>query len=136
MANLIGDASRAVFGDVGKDIARKVLDLLKSGRGDEVTPQMYSAADKQFLVENYDLPTDTASRLERGREGGFDFDTGRYHGGFDEIEYMADPSDVYMNPQAKLEGTESGTRTAVRRTVGAVYTHPMTLVTQAIIMRP
>ena len=98
MANLIGDASRAVFGNVGKDIARKVLDLLKSGRGDEVTPQMYSAADKQFLVENYDLPTDTASRLERGREGGFDFDTGRYHGGFDEIEYMADPSDVYMNP--------------------------------------
>jgi len=69
MANLIGDASRAVFGNVGKDIARKVLDLLKSGRGDEVTPQMYSAADKQFLVENYDLPTDTASRLERGREG-------------------------------------------------------------------
>ena len=122
MANLIGDASRAVFGDVGKDIARKVLDLLKSGRGDEVTPQMYSAADKQFLVENYDLPTDTASRLERGREGGFDFDTGRYHGGFDEIEYMADPSDVYMNPQAKLEGTESGTYSGQAHSGGGLYT--------------
>ena len=122
MANLIGDASRAVFGDVGKDIARKVLDLVKSGRGDEVTPQMYSAADKQFLVENYDLPTDTASRLERGREGGFDFDTGRYHGGFDEIEYMADPSDVYMNPQAKLEGTESGTYSGQAHSGGGLYT--------------
>tara|TARA_B100001059_G_scaffold96176_1_gene95443 strand:+ start:1149 stop:2600 length:1452 start_codon:yes stop_codon:yes gene_type:complete len=122
MANLIGDASRAVFGNVGKDIARKVLDLLKSGRGDEVTPQMYSAADKQFLVENYDLPTDTASRLERGREGGFDFDTGRYHGGFDEIEYMADPSDVYMNPQAKLEGTESGTYSGQSYSGGGLYT--------------
>ena len=122
MANLIGDASRAVFGNVGKDIARKVLDLLKSGRGDEVTPQMYSAADKQFLVENYDLPTDTASRLERGREGGFDFDTGRYHGGFDEIEYIADPSDVYMNPQAMLEGTESGTYSGQSYSGGGLYT--------------
>ena len=122
MANLIGDASRAVFGDVGKDIARKVLDLLKSGRGDEVTPQMYSQADNQFLVENYDLPTDTASRLERGREGGFDFNTGRYHGGFDEIEYMADPNDVYMNPQAKLEGTESGTYSGQAHSGGGLYT--------------
>jgi len=122
MANLIGDASRAVFGNVGKDIARKVLDLLKSGRGDEVTPQMYSAADKQFLVENYDLPTDTASRLERGREGGFDFNTGRYHGGFDEIEYIADPSDVYMNPQAMLEGTESGTYSGQSYSGGGLYT--------------
>ena len=122
MANLIGDASRAVFGDVGKDIARKVLDLLKSGRGDEVTPQMYSQADNQFLVENYDLPTDTASRLERGREGGFDFDADRYHGGFDEIEYMADPNDVYMNPQAKLEGTESGTYSGQAHSGGGLYT--------------
>ena len=122
MANLIGDASRAVFGDVGKDMARKVLDLLKSGRGDEVTPQMYSQADNQFLVENYDLPTDTASRLERGREGGFDFDADRYHGGFDEIEYMADPNDVYMNPQAKLEGTESGTYSGQAHSGGGLYT--------------
>ena len=122
MANLIGDASRAVFGNVGKDVSRKILDLLGMGRGAEVTPEMYSAADKQFLVENYDLPTDTASRLERGREGGFDFDADRYHGGFDEIEYMADPSDVYMNPQAKLEGTESGTYSGQAHSGGGLYT--------------
>ena len=108
--------------NVAQDVAGKILDLLKSGRGNEVTPQMYSAADKQFLVENYDLPTDTASRLERGREGGFDFDTGRYHGGFDEIEYMADPNEVYMNPQAKLEGTESGTYSGQSHSGGGLYT--------------
>ena len=122
MANLIGDASRAVFGNVGKDVSRKILDLLGMGRGAEVTPEMYSAADKQFLVENYDLPTDTASRLERGREGGFNFDADRYHGGFDEIEYMADPNDVYMNPQAKLEGTESGTYSGQAHSGGGLYT--------------
>ena len=122
MANLIGEAGKAVFGNVGKDVSRKILDLLGMGRGAEVTPEMYSAADKQFLVENYDLPTDTASRLERGREGGFDFDTGRYHGGFDEIEYMADPNDVYMNPQAKLEGTESGTYSGQAHSGGGLYT--------------
>jgi len=108
--------------NIAQEVAGKVLDLLKSGRGDEVTPQMYSAADKQFLVENYDLPTDTASRLERGREGGFDFNTGWYHGGFDEIEYMADPSDVYMNPQAKLEGTEGGTYSGQAHSGGGLYT--------------
>jgi len=122
MANLIGEAGKAVFGNVGKDVSRKILDLLGMGRGAEVTPEMYSAADKQFLVENYDLPTDTASRLERGREGGFDFDTGRYHGGFDEIEYMADPNDVYMNPAAKLEGTESGTYSGQAHSGGGLYT--------------
>ena len=108
--------------NIAQEVAGKVLDLLKSGRGDEVTPQMYSAADKQFLMENYDLPTDTASRLERGREGGFDFNTGRYHGGFDEIEYMADPNDVYMNPQAKLEGTESGTYSGQSYSGSGLYT--------------
>ena len=108
--------------NIAQEVAGKVLDLLKSGRGDEVTPQMYSAADKQFLVENYDLPTDTASRLERGREGGFDFDTDRYHGGFDEIEYMADPSDVYMNPEAMLEGTESGTYSGQSYSGSGLYT--------------
>ena len=108
--------------NIAQEVAGKVLDLLKSGRGNEVTPQMYSAADKQFLMENYDLPTDTASRLERGREGGFDFNTGRYHGGFDEIEYMADPNDVYMNPQAKLEGTESGTYSGQAHSGGGLYT--------------
>ena len=122
MANLIGEAGKAVFGNVGKDVSRKILDLLGMGRGAEVTPEMYSAADKQFLVENYDLPTDTASRLERGREGGFDFDADRYHGGFDEIEYMADPNDVYMNPQAKLEGTESGTYSGQAHSGGGLYT--------------
>jgi len=108
--------------NIAQEVAGKVLDLLKSGRGDEVTPQMYSQADKKFLVKNYDLPTDTASRLERGREGGFDFNTGRYHGGFDEIEYMADPNDVYMNPQAKLEGTESGTYSGQAYSGGGLYT--------------
>lgn len=62
----------------GQTQAQEVLDLLKDGRGADVTDAMLAAADDQYLFNNYDLPMDEASRVARAREMGFD--TKAYHG--------------------------------------------------------
>ena len=49
-------------------IAQYVLDLLKSGRADEVTDEMLELADDVYLYKNYDLPMDEASRMKRADE--------------------------------------------------------------------
>lgn len=51
--------------------ADDILQLLKSGRGAEVTDEMMAAADPQYLWANYDLPMDAASRAERAQGMGF-----------------------------------------------------------------
>ena len=110
MANPIKGAVGAV-GDAAIDAAKKVLDLLKSGRADEVTTSMYEQADKSYLTKNYDLPTDTASRQARALEQNYDLDTPRYHGGFDDIEAMAPLDDIKFqdNPDGTYDsGTYSG----------------------------
>lgn len=65
----------------------QVLNLLKSGRGSEVTDAMLDMGDSvkntqlnQYLAANYDLPMDEASRLARAQEMGFDVDEVQYHG--------------------------------------------------------
>ena len=106
----ISDAVGAV-GDAAIDAAKKVLDLLKSGRADEVTTSMYEQADKNYLTKNYDLPTDTVSRKTRGVEQDYNLDTPRYHGGFDDIEAMAPLDDIRFqdNPDGTYSsGTYSG----------------------------
>ena len=106
----ISDAVGAV-GDAAIDAAKKVLDLLKSGRADEVTTSMYEQADKNYLTKNYDLLTDTASRKTRGVEQDYNLDTPRYHGGFDDIEAMAPLDDIRFqdNPDGTYSsGTYSG----------------------------
>ena len=98
-------------GDAAVDAAKKVLDLLKSGRADEVTTSMYEQADKDYLAQNYDLPTDTASRKTRGVEQDYNLDTRRYHGGFNDIEAMAPLDDIRFqsNPGGTYgSGTYSG----------------------------
>jgi len=89
MANLIGEAGRAVFGDVGKDLAdylgrkfgalpdarneaeemaKRILVLRQAGRSDEVTEQMMSAADDPYMYANTPIPMDEASRMQRSVE--------------------------------------------------------------------
>ena len=89
MANIIGEAGRAVFGDVGKDladylgrkfgvlpearnadeeVARRVLELRQAGRSDEVTDDMMDAASDLYMFENTPLPMDRASREARADE--------------------------------------------------------------------
>ena len=108
-----GSAIKAIgaIGEAAIDAAKKVLDLLKSGRADEVTTSMYEQADKNYLIKNYDLPSDTASKKARGIEQVFNLDTRRYHGGFDDIEAMAPLDDIRFqdNPDGTYSsGTYSG----------------------------
>lgn len=62
-----------------EEMAKKVIDLLKSGKADEVTEEMLEKADPAYLAKNYDLPMDTESRMARAREMGFG-DEVLYHG--------------------------------------------------------
>ena len=60
--------------------AQTVLDMLKSGRGADVTDDMMSKADDAYLFNNYDLPMDEASRMGRAGDAGFDIGTPLFHG--------------------------------------------------------
>jgi hypothetical protein len=103
MANLIGEGGRAVFGNVGKDladylgrkfgvlpearneaeeVARRILELRQAGRSDEVTEKMMSAADDPYMNENTPLPMDRASREARADEM---FPRKGYHGTNEDI---------------------------------------------------
>jgi len=63
-----------------EEIAKEVLELLKQDRGSEVTDEMFVQADKTYLSQNYDLPMDYESRMQRAREMGFDPEDVRYSG--------------------------------------------------------
>lgn len=75
---------------VSSDVAERgdqILNMLKSGRADDITDSMLDMRDpvkntqlNQYLFENYDLPMDEASRMARAREMGFDVDNDLYHG--------------------------------------------------------
>jgi len=91
MANLIGDAGRAVFGDVGKDLAdylgrkfgalpdarneaeemaKRILVLRQAGRSDEVTEQMMSAADDPYMYANTPIDMSQEARMARAKAEG------------------------------------------------------------------
>lgn len=63
----------------------QIIDMLTSGRANEITDQMLDMGDpvlnanlNQYLYRNYDLPMDEASRMARAREMGFNRNV--YHG--------------------------------------------------------
>lgn len=71
----------------GAENARVVADMLASGRANEVTNDMISAADPAELWKLYEsgatgvpMPMDQASRMARAREMGFDTDMLLYRG--------------------------------------------------------
>ena len=74
---------------VSSDVAERgdqILNMLKSGRADDITDSMFDMRDpvkntqlNQYLFENYDLPMDKASRMARAREMGVS-DEDLYHG--------------------------------------------------------
>ena len=76
---------------VASDVADRgdaVLNMLKSGRGSDVTNEMLDMGDSvkntqlnQYLFKNYDLPLDEASRMARARELGHNVDREFYRGG-------------------------------------------------------
>ena len=91
---------------VASDVSARgdqILNMLKSGRGSEVTDAMLDMGDSvkntqlnQYLAANYDLPLDEASRLARAREMGFE--GGLLHG---------TGSDITAVDPAKLGGKQN-----------------------------
>ena len=91
---------------VASDVSARgdqILNMLKSGRGSEVTDAMLDMGDSvkntqlnQYLAANYDLPMDEASRLARAREMGFE--GGLLHG---------TGSDITAVDPAKLGGKQN-----------------------------
>jgi hypothetical protein len=75
--------------------AQDVLDLLTTGRADEVTDDMLAAADDYYLYQNYDLPMDEASRMARAKEMGFDAGTPLFHGTLTPHDRVRPIDDVY-----------------------------------------
>ena len=74
-------------GDPAAVRGAEIMDMLRSGRGADVTDEMLDMGDpvmnanlSQYLYKNYDLPMDHASRMERAVDMGFDADTPLYHG--------------------------------------------------------
>tara|TARA_R100000654_G_scaffold47963_1_gene74134 strand:- start:691 stop:1773 length:1083 start_codon:yes stop_codon:yes gene_type:complete len=75
---------------VASDVAERgnqILNMLKSGRANDITDSMFDMGNpskntqlNQYLFENYDLPMDTASRMARANEMGFDVNNISYHG--------------------------------------------------------
>ena len=75
IAGLLGDVKAA---DPVAVRGAEVMDMLKSGRGPEVTDQMLDMGDpvlnarlNEYLYKNSDIPMDTASRMARANEMGF-----------------------------------------------------------------
>lgn len=73
------------FGDEVASRGAQIMDMLRSGRGADVTDDMLDMGDptlnarlNEWLFNNYDLPMDAASRAARARGMGFDGDL--YHG--------------------------------------------------------
>ena len=58
--------------------SQDILDLLKSGKSNQVTDQMLKKADQRYLFENYDLPMDADSLKARAKE--MELDTDSFHG--------------------------------------------------------
>ena len=80
---LSGAASRAVTGRKQltdtETMSQRVLDLLKSGRANEVTDEMLEVADDAYLYRNYDLPVSESRRKAGADEMGF-LEENLYHG--------------------------------------------------------
>lgn len=69
----------ALRSGMSRDAADEVMELLKSGRGTNVTDDMMAAADQAYLSSIYDLPLDEVSRMARAQEMGFDTGRPMYH---------------------------------------------------------
>ena len=87
--------------------SKEILNLLKSGKADQVTEEMLEKADQQYLYENYDLPMDKESRLQRAKEMGFDVNLPLAHGTASRVDFSRFiPSDrgkigpgIYTTPE-------------------------------------
>lgn len=92
--------------DVAEAVTRRgqdIMDLIRSGKADEVTREMLDMGDpvmnarlNEYLWNNYDLPMDTASRMERARgfQGGLYSGTGEDFPAFNGSSWATDNPDL------------------------------------------
>lgn len=81
-------------------MARNVLDLRAAGRANEVTEEMMTAADPQYMFANTPLPMDEASRAARADEL---FPRAGFHGSNFDIDGFRGP--VYSSDNPTLAST-------------------------------
>jgi len=83
--------------------SKKIIDLLKSGKADEVTDYMMARADQKYLYDNYDLPMDYKSRMLRAKEMGLTEDA--FHGTDVDFEGFSPNKPVFMSDAPEVADT-------------------------------
>jgi len=79
-----------------EQMAKDVLDMRAAGRAGEVTDEMMSQADPQYMFANTPLPMDEASRMARGKDAQISIPG--FHGG---------PDDIVAVDPARLGGVDA-----------------------------
>ena len=59
--------------------AQKILDMRAEGKASSVPDSLFATADQKYLYDNYPLPMDQASRMQRAKELGYDVDNPYRH---------------------------------------------------------
>ena len=84
--NILRQAFKIKYPDI-VERGDQILNMLRFGKANDVTDSMFDMGDdlkntqlNQYLFNNYDLPMDEASRMERASEMGFDIKNPSYHG--------------------------------------------------------
>lgn len=121
---------RAVVGSARKpgiEMADKILELRSQGRANEVTNEMMEAADQAYLSQNYPLPMDFDSRMQRAMDLGYDLDV--FYRGTPRPMSAHRSSDVWSSDNPHVGSTYSVYRhdpTNTYYTGGAVLTPVIT----------
>lgn len=99
---------RAVVGSARKpgiEMADKILELRSQGRANEVTNEMMEVADQAYLSQNYPLPMDFDSRMQRAMDLGYDLDV--FYRGTPREMSATRPSDVWSSDNPYVGSTYS-----------------------------
>jgi len=89
-----------------EQMAKDILDMRAAGRAGEVTDEMMSQADPQYMFANTPLPMDYESRMGRAGEMGFGGDM--YHGTTADFQSMKKGIEFYTTPDADYANIYAG----------------------------
>ena len=89
----------------GIEMADRILELRSQGRANEVTNEMMEEADQAYLSQNYPLPMDFDSRMQRAMDLGYDLDV--FYRGTPRPMKAQRPSDVWSSDNPYVGATYS-----------------------------
>ena len=87
------------------ETSQQILDMLKGGKAADITDDMLSAADAQYLYQNYDLPMDAASRMQRAEGMGLTND--QFHATMSDFDAFR-PSQTGLSGRGVYSGPDAG----------------------------